>query len=132
MSIATPAQYITIEHNTTAPLVVTIPWQNLTASGLSGYTAIWFIAKYSLLDLDASAPISKTLGSGIVVTTAGDNTSVNGVITITIAAADTASMPISTGNLSLFFSCGGKDSGGNDWPICQGKLTITPNASRAT
>jgi hypothetical protein len=128
---APATQSVYIQHNNTATLVVTVAASTLGASGLSGYINIWFTAKWSLTDPDANAAIQKTLGSGVVITTPGSNT-VNGVVTITLSAADTAALPISPSNQTLNFDVQGKDPSGNDYTFCKGFLIVQPHATLTT
>lgn len=71
-------------------LVVTVT--NLPSGGLAAYGAIAFTAKRDKSDADASAVISLSLASGVVITTSG-NATTDGVLTITIPAASTATLP---------------------------------------
>lgn len=90
---------LTISKNDTGPLVVTVPWQTLSAStGLNPYHTgtgkLWFYGKLSVQDSDAAAIFTKTFAAGsITVPVDGNNTNTNGVVNITLAPADTAALP---------------------------------------
>jgi hypothetical protein len=83
-------QDVTIERGDSQQLVVTVT--NLPSGGLAAYSKIWFTAKRDYSDSDAAAFLSLTLASGVVITTNG-NATTDGVLTITIPASATASLP---------------------------------------
>lgn len=129
-------QIATIYRNTTGPLVVTVLWQNLAeSSGLGNYTSLVFTAKRSLTDSDADAKIAKSLSSGITVTTAGNNTDTNGVLSVLIDASDTSDatkFPPRRTNLVLYYDVYGTDDNGKPWLLCKGLLVVAPHATQAT
>jgi hypothetical protein len=93
------ATLLTLTKADTGPLVVTVPWQTLSASnGLNPYHTgtgkLWFYGKLSVQDADAAAIFTKTFAAGsITVPTDGNNTTTNGVVNITLAPADTSALP---------------------------------------
>ncbi len=74
-------------------IVLTVPVTNLPAGGLTAYAKIAFTAKRDKSDSDANAFISLSAPSNGVTITTNGNATTNGVLTITIPAASTASLP---------------------------------------
>lgn len=93
------ATLLTLAKNDTGPLVVDVPWQKLVnyPTGLNAFHTgsgkLWFYGKYDVSDPDSAAVFQKTLASGISVTADGNNTNTDGTVSITLAPADTASLP---------------------------------------
>lgn len=103
---------------------------NLGANGLSAFTDARFTAKRDLSDPDAGAIISKSLSSGITVTTNG-NATTNGVLSVAIAPADTAALPAGY-TVALSYDVRLYDVAGDAYTVAQGVLTVTPTATQAT
>ncbi len=82
---------LTVLRGDTTALVVTVT--NLPAGGLAAYAKIAFTAKRDKSDSDATAFISLSLAGGGVVITTNGNATTDGVLTITLPAASTASLP---------------------------------------
>ncbi len=110
---------LTITKGDTGPLVVTVSHTTLGATGLTPYLTanggrLWFYGKYSVSDPDtltngttSGAVFAKTEASGaIVVTTVGNNTTTDGVVTITLQPADTTIIPVDT-RVTLYCSLKG-------------------------
>ncbi|HLY31263.1 MAG TPA: hypothetical protein VKQ36_09550 [Ktedonobacterales bacterium] len=111
-----------------ASLAVTVG--DLGAAGLNAFNDARFTAKRDVSDSDANAIISKSLNSGVTITTVGDSNT-NGVLTVSIAPADTQALP--TGyTVALFYDVRLYDSGGDAYTVAQGMLTVTPTATQAT
>ena len=100
---------LTLAKGDTGPLTVTVSHTTMGATGLTPYLTanggrLWFYGKYDVSDPDAltngttsGAVFTKTEASGaIVVTTAGNNTTTDGVVTITLQPADTTIIPVDT------------------------------------
>lgn len=117
-----------IDRNATAALAITVA--NLGANGLAAFSNARFTAKRDLSDADASAIISKQLGSGITVTTNG-GVGVDGVLTVAITQADTAALPTGYA-VALVYDVRLYDAGGDAYTVAQGILTVTPTATQAT
>lgn len=111
-----------------AALTVTVG--NLGASGLNAYNDVRFTAKRDVSDADSAAIISKTLASGIAITTAGDATT-NGVLTVTLAPTDTTALPAGYA-VALAYDVSVYDVSGHAYSVAGGVLTVTPTATQAT
>jgi len=121
---------LTINKSDQGPLPITIPHAALTGP-LSGYQSLWWTAKlgYENLDNDPGS-IQKTVGSGITITTAG-STSVDGVISVALLAADTTtSLP--DNNISLVWDVKGKDANGIENVLTSGLLLVQAHATKAS
>lgn len=131
---------LTLSRNDTGPLTVTVPWQTLSASnGLNPYHTgsgkLWFNGKFNASDPDTltdgvkpGALFEKTLASGIVVTTDGNNTTTNGVVSITLAPADTQYCPADY-PVTLYCSLKGFD-GANEFTIVKDiHLVVSPQST---
>lgn len=96
---------------------------------ITAWTAFRFTAKDRYTDADNQAVLAETLsGGGIVKTTAA-----SGLCTITIAAADTASLSFE--QYGLVADLQGTDGSGNTWTLARGGegiggVFIQPDASR--
>lgn len=109
--------------------VFTVTVGSLGASGLGAFNDIRFTVKRDASDADASAVISKTLASGISVTTVG-NATTNGVLSVAIAPADTQTLP--TGyTVALSYDVRLYDVAGDAYTVAQGVLTVSPTATQA-
>lgn len=117
-----------IDRHATAALDITV--SNLGSGGLAAFTSARFTAKRDVSDDDSAAIISKTLGSGITVTING-GIGVDGVLTVTISQADTASLPTGYA-VALVYDVWLYDSSGDGYPVATGTLTVTPTATQAT
>lgn len=112
--------------------VLTVTVTALGSSGLSQYGAIAFTAKRDKSDADASAFISLSLASGVVITTNG-NTTTDGVLTITIPAASTATLPAY--DVLLAYDVQLIDTTTNPHTVhtvAQGILTVTADVTQST
>lgn len=120
---------LSINKGDSGPLAITIPHAGMTGP-LSGYTHLWFTAKlgYQNLDNDPDS-IQKDIGAGVTVTTAG-STSVDGVISVALLAADTTSLP--DNNISLVYDVKGKDAGGLENTLTSGVLLVQAHATKAS
>lgn len=103
---------------------------NLSASGLNAFNDARFTAKRDLSDLDVSAALSKSLGSGVTFTTIGD-AATDGVVSVTIAPADTEALP-SGYTIVLFYDLSLYDAAGDAYTVATGQLIVTPSATQAT
>lgn len=101
----------------------------LGSSGLSAYNDIRFSAKRDLADADASAIITKSLASGVSITTVG-NATTPGVLSVAIAPADTQALPAGYA-VALTYDVRVYDAGGEAFTVAQGTLTVTPTATQA-
>ena len=119
---------LTIVRGDTDALSITVG--NLGASGLAAFSDARFTAKRDLGDADTSAVITKTLASGITVTTNG-NATTNGVLSVAIAPADTATLPAGYA-VALAYDVRLYDVAGDAYTVAQGILTVTPTATQAT
>lgn len=90
-------------------------------------SALYFMAKRRLADADEDADISKSLGSGIVVTVAGDvNTPAQAQIEI--SKADTQALPNKlTPPVVLHYNL----TDGANHTLAKGKLTVMPEVRLA-
>jgi hypothetical protein len=91
---------------------------------ITGWTAFRFTAKDRVGDADAVAVISETLSGGGIVKT----TPASGILDVTIAPADTASLAFET--YELWADLQGVDASSNVWTVWKGKVVIYPDASR--
>ncbi len=118
---------LSIVRGDSASLLVTVG--SLGSSGLNAFSDARFTAKRDVADGDALAVISKRLASGIAITTVGDG-STNGVLTVSLAPADTQALPpypvVLSYDVRLY------DSGGDAYTVAQGALTIGPTATQAS
>lgn len=117
-----------IDRHATTALDITV--SNLGSGGLAAFSNARFTAKRDVSDADASAIISKQLGSGITVTTNG-GVGVNGVLTVSITQADTAALPTGYA-VALVYDVWLYDASGEGYPVATGTLTVTPTATQAT
>ena len=117
-----------IDRNATTALNITVT--NLGANGLAAFSNARFTAKRDLSDPDASAIISKQLGSGITITTNG-GVGVDGVLSVAITQADTAALPTGYA-VALVYDVRLYDAAGDGYPVATGTLTVTPTATQAT
>lgn len=98
----------------------------LTAQDITNWSAFRFTAKDRVGDADNAAILSETLaGSGI---SKIDPT--NGVLEVTVAAADTASLNYET--YELVADLQGVDASSNNWTLWKGRVIIYPDASRTS
>jgi len=119
---------LTVIRGDTGVLTVTVG--SLGSSGLNAYSDIRFSAKRDMGDADTAAIISKTLASGITITTVG-NATTSGVLSVALAPADTAALP--TGYTStLQYDVRLYDAAGDAYTVAQGVLTVAPTATQAT
>jgi hypothetical protein len=86
---------------------------------------LYFVAKRSAFDSDASAVISKSTAGGITID--ADQVANKGKATITIAAADTRGMPSGP---SLPWSLTAVDGPGKTTTLASGQLVIVPAVRR--
>jgi hypothetical protein len=94
------------------------------AVDITGWTSFRFVAKYRVGDADAAAVLSETLaGGGIAKTTAA-----SGILTVTLAAADTSSLAYETHELDAELH--GVDGSANLWKLAEGVVKIKPGAAR--
>lgn len=124
------AQTLTMFKGDTS-LVVTVPMAALGASGLNLYTSIWVTAKHSSGDSDANAVFQKTLSTGVAITTAGSS-SVNGVLTVTLADTDTSALPDLANGLPLVYDVKGKTAGGAEATLVADLLIVSAHATKAS
>ena len=117
-----------IDRNSTVALDIAVT--NLGSSGLGAFTDARFTAKRDLADDDSAAIISKTLASGITITTNG-GVGVDGVLTVAITQADTAALPTGYA-VALVYDVRLYDAAGDGYPVAKGTLTVTPTATQAT
>lgn len=109
---------------------ISVSVSGLGSSGLNAYNDIRFTAKHDVSDADGAAVISKALGSGISITSAG-NATTPGVLAVAIAPADTQSLPASYA-VALTYDVRVYDVAGDAYTVAQGVLTVTPTATQAT
>ena len=109
---------------------LTITVGNLGAAGLNAFNDVRFTAKRDVGDADTIAIISKRLSAGITVTTDG-NATTDGVLSVAIAAADTAALPAGY-PVALSYDVRLYDAAGDAYTVAQGMLTVTPTATQAT
>lgn len=107
----------------TVSLTVTVT-QNGSPFNLTG-CAMRMTAKWNYTDADGSAVFTRTVGSGIVLTTP-----LSGIATVTIAPANTSSLPAYTNN--LFYDIQVTDTGSNVYTVQNGILTVDPDVSITT
>lgn len=107
-------------------LVITVG--DLPASGLAGYSA-WVTVKKSESDADPGVFQKSTAAGSIAITTVGSDT-VDGVLTVTIDAADTNTQPDYT--VTYRWDCQLKDGSGKITTIAKGKFEIDPDETRTT
>lgn len=131
---------INVTKGDTTPFTITVDWHTLSASnGLNPYHTgagkLTFEGKLSISDPDTAAFVggpaplfTKTLASGISVTADGNNTNTNGVVAVTLSAADWASLLYDV-PVSIFCSLKGFD-GTNEFTIQ--KDVILAVSSQAT
>ena len=122
---------VTILRGDTQPLVVTVT--NLPAGGLAAYAKIQCTLKRDVNDPDASAFLVLTLATGGVVITTIGNATTNGVLTITIPAASTASLP--SASTRLPYDVQVIDTGPTPpavHTVAQGTLIVTADVTEAT
>lgn len=120
----------TLLRGDTNVLVVTVT--NLPSGGLGAYGAIAFTAKRDISDSDAAAFISLSLASGVVITTNG-GTGVDGVLTITIPAASTATLPFYDTQLAYDVQVTDTTTTPHTvHTVAQGVLTVTADVTQAT
>jgi hypothetical protein len=102
---------------------------NLGSGGLTGYAA-WFTAKRDPSDPDSAAVFQKTItGGGIAITTNG-NASTPGVLTTTVAPADTESLP--TGySTTLVYDVKVKDGSGVETTVDSGTILVSADVTQA-
>ena len=118
----------TITRARTATLLITVG--SLGASGLAAFSDARFTAKRDLGDADALAIISKSLASGITITTVG-NATTNGVLSVALAPADTSALPAGYA-VALQYDVTLYDAAGDEYTVASGTLTVTPSATQAT
>lgn len=97
-------------------------WRAIDLTG----AALFFTAKLSTNDPDASAVVSLTLGSGIVL---NDAQAGEGEVTIPPAATDSLTGPWP---LALEYDLQAKLAGGQIYTIERGRLIIEPDVTRRT
>ena len=112
----------------TAEIVFTVG--DLGASGLNAFNDIRFSAKRDDSDADSAAVISKSLSSGITITTVG-NVTTDGVLSVALAPADTTALPAGYA-VALTYDVAVYDASGDAYSTHSGTLTITPTATQAT
>lgn len=105
--------------------VFTVTLSNLSASGLTG-CSLYFAAKRSVSD--ASPLFTKSIGSGISVTTNGSDT-VSGVASVSLNPADTSSLPDYP--TLLDWDCVLVDGSGNHTTVASGTLFVSPDVYTA-
>ena len=86
-----------------------------TPINLTGITAATFLLKTKLTDQDAAAIVTKKLGSGVTVTNAA-----GGVLTVTLAAADTVAYQ----TMAVFASLKIKDSSSKTATVYSGTIVM--------
>lgn len=113
--------------------VLTVTVTALGSSGLSQYGAIAFTAKRDKSDSDASAFISLSAPSNGVVITTNGNATTDGVLTITIPAASTATLPAYDVLLSYDVQLIDTTTTPHTvHTVAQGTLTVTADVTQAT
>lgn len=126
------SQLLTLAKGDTGPLVVTVSHTTLGSGGLNAFHTgtgkLWFYGKYDVSDPDSSAVFEKTLASGISVTVDGNNTTTDGVVSITLLPSDTTSIPVDS-PITLYCSLKGFD-GTNEFTITRDILLLV--AAQAT
>lgn len=118
---------LTVVWGRTAALIFT--FTNLGSSGLNAFNDIRFTAKYDTGDADVNAVLSKTLASGITITTVG-NATTNGVIQVALAPADTSVLPTAYAS-NLTYDVSVYDGVGDAYTTHQGTLTVQSTATNA-
>ena len=118
----------TITRARSATIAVTVG--SLGASGLNAYSDIRFTAKRDTSDSDASAIITKSLTSGVTITTVGDTTT-DGMLSVALTPADTTALP-SGYTSTLQYDVTLYDAVGDAYTVAGGVLTVTPNVTQAT
>lgn len=105
---------------------------NLPTNGLSAYSEIVFTAKRDITDTDAQAYIQHTLADGhVTITTAGSDTT-PGTLTVTLNAADTASLPSYETTLQYDVQVvDTSQSPARPYTIVQGVLTVTADVTQS-
>lgn len=112
--------------------VLTVTVTSLGASGLNQYSAIAFTAKRSRVDADADAVIALSLGAGVTITTVG-NATTDGVLTVTIPASVTASLPGYDTRLSYDVQLIDTTTTPHTvHTVAQGALTVSADVTRIT
>lgn len=96
------------------------------AVDITGWTHFRFTAKEKVGSADADAAIAETLAAGGIVKT----TPASGILDVTIASADTASLAYETHELVADLQ--GVDASGNVWTVWKGRVIIHPDASRTS
>jgi hypothetical protein len=118
---------LSLAHGDTATLAITVG--SLGSTGLAAYTDARFTAKRDVGDADSLAIISKSLGAGVTVTTAGDATT-SGVLSVAIAPGDTTMLPSGYASV-LTYDVRLYDTLHDAYTVAQGLLTVTPTATQA-
>jgi hypothetical protein len=93
---------------------------------ITSWSAFRFTGKGRVTDTDLEAVVAETLSGGGIVKT----TPASGILDVTIAAADTASLNLET--YELYADLQGVDGSGNVWTVWKGKVVILPDASRTS
>lgn len=113
------ATLLTLAKADTGPLVVTVSHTTMGASGLTPYLTanggrMWFMAKFDSSDPDVQSNgiisgyvFKKDLTNGITVTTVGNNTTTDGVVSIVLQPADTTTALLYDFPITLFCSLKG-------------------------
>lgn len=99
----------------------------LSASGLTG-CALYFSAKRSHRDPDASAVFSKATGSGITVTQVG-NATTPGIAQVTLAQSDTSGLAAYAA--LLYWDWVLVDTAGVHTTVASGTLFVSPDVYQA-
>lgn len=124
---------LTLAKGDTGPLTVTVPFTSLGASGLAPYHAgtgqIWFYGKYDASDPDSAAIFTKNLASGVSVTQDGNNTNTNGIISVTLATSDTASLPDFNYTMQWAIKVRDGNTPANEYTLTYGNLLIVATAT---
>jgi hypothetical protein len=125
---------LTLAKGDTGPLTVTVPFPSMSASnGLNPYHTgsgqIWFYGKYDSSDLDSAAIFTKNLSNGVSVTQDGNNTNQNGIISVTLAPADTASLPDYPYVIQWAVKVRDNNTPASEYTLTYGSLLVIPTAT---
>jgi len=109
---------------------VTIPFALMTGP-LSGYSEIWFEAKYDFSDADPGVFLKHKSLAGVTSVTAG-STSANGVIGVVLTPTDWTNSTLPDYPYALQYSVKGKDASNVEVTLVSGILFIQGSAVKAS